>query len=170
MIDLYIVYTFLKRLTTPFDQWKAYDLGIIDAEGNVLRKRRDLMKVEEREAFTTFDLMILKLKRLLAKVPGGNTRLGTYAAALWLIREHNLIAEKGETLSEEYIEEQLREVMQNINEEVGAPVPANSAGAGNVAGIGVGPKGEPGVSKKTQKKIQKNGGTVLRRFRDEADK
>ena len=33
--------------------------------------------------------------------------------------------------------------------------PANSAGAGGVAGIGVGPQGEPPVSVKTQRKIQK---------------
>lgn len=33
--------------------------------------------------------------------------------------------------------------------------PTNSAGGGGIAGIGVGPQGEPGVSVKTQRKIQK---------------
>jgi hypothetical protein len=33
--------------------------------------------------------------------------------------------------------------------------PTNSAGAGGIAGIGVGSQGEPGVSVATQKKIQK---------------
>lgn len=33
---------------------------------------------------------------------------------------------------------------KQVNEEV----PVNSAGAGNVAGIGVGPQGEPGINKK----------------------
>jgi hypothetical protein len=35
---------------------------------------------------------------------------------------------------------------------VGVGAPTNSAGAGGVAGIGVGPQGEPGVSPKVQKK------------------
>ena len=41
--------------------------------------------------------------------------------------------------------------------------PANSAGSGNIAGIGVGSDGEPGVSKSQQKKKKKQ---PLKRFRD----
>ena len=33
--------------------------------------------------------------------------------------------------------------------------PTNNAGGGGIAGIGVGPQGEPGVSVKTQRKIQR---------------
>ena len=89
MIDLFFLYMFIKRLVTPFDKWKAYEEGIIDAEGNIIkppevRKRT----IKDRDAFTKFDLMVLKLKKLLAKVPGGQTRFATYAAALWLIKEH----------------------------------------------------------------------------------
>ena len=32
-LDLYIVYQFLKKLSTPFKDWKAFDLGIIDEKG-----------------------------------------------------------------------------------------------------------------------------------------
>lgn len=38
--------------------------------------------------------------------------------------------------------------LRPIREDVTSAVPANSAGAGGVEGIGVGPKGEPGVSRK----------------------
>lgn len=41
-----------------------------------------------------------------------------------------------------------------------AAVPTNSAGSGNVAGIGVGPQGEPGVNKK--KKINSLIGFIKR--------
>ena len=34
-------------------------------------------------------------------------------------------------------------------------VPANCAGAGGIASIGIGPEGEPGVSPQTQKKHKK---------------
>jgi hypothetical protein len=87
VVDLYLVYRVLRRLTTPFESWEAYKLGIIDAKGNILKKRRDLDRVAEREAFTLFDLMILNMKKALAVIPGGSTKVATYAAALWLIRE-----------------------------------------------------------------------------------
>ncbi len=38
--------------------------------------------------------------------------------------------------------------------------PANSVGGGNIAGLGVGPKGEPGL---TPKQMKKHKGRVLRR-------
>lgn len=46
--------------------------------------------------------------------------------------------------------------MKKIKEETGGMVggvPANNVGTGNIAGLGVGPQGEPGVSKKNKRKI-----------------
>lgn len=41
--------------------------------------------------------------------------------------------------------------MSNIKEdEGGSPIPANNAGGAGVEGIGVGPKGEPGIKRKTK--------------------
>jgi hypothetical protein len=37
---------------------------------------------------------------------------------------------------------------ENIKEDGAVVVPTNSAGSGAVAGLGVGPQGEPGVKKK----------------------
>lgn len=173
IVDLYLVYQFIKRLTTPFVDWPAYKLGIIDEKGNQLKKRKNLMKVAERDAFGIFDLMILKLKKLLAKLPGGQTKLATYAAALWLVKESSEIEEYGEELTEEAIESKFNQYLHYTTEsydvnnkfemmlEDGV---VNSAGAGAVAGIGVGPDGEPGVSKKAQKRIQKSGLAVLKRL------
>ena len=45
-----------------------------------------------------------------------------------------------------------KEVNVFTGREIEEDAPANSAGAGNVAGIGVGPKGEPGVKLKKKKK------------------
>lgn len=41
-----------------------------------------------------------------------------------------------------------------LEEDVGAAVPTNNAGGGNIQGIGVGPKGEPGVKKKKNQILQ----------------
>lgn len=38
--------------------------------------------------------------------------------------------------------------LKPIREDVASTIPANSAGAGGVEGIGIGPKGEPGVRRK----------------------
>jgi len=87
VVDLFLVFSFIKRLVKPFKNWPAYKLGIIDGKGNILIRRRDFTKAEQRKAFGIFDQLILNLKKLLAKLPGGSTRLATYAAALWLIKE-----------------------------------------------------------------------------------
>lgn len=173
MIDLFLVYSFIKRLVTPFDQWPAFKLGIIDKDGNILKKKKDLRTIEERNAFGIYDLMVLKLKKLLAKTPGGQSRIASYAAALWLIREHDEIERNGEYLSEEDLKSKFNQYLHYTTEsldvnkkfeimiEDGA---VNSAGGGAIAGIGVGPDGEPGVSKNRQKKIQKDQTSVMKRF------
>ena len=95
VVDLFLVYSFIRRLVTPFDQWEAYKLGIIDKDGTILIKRKDYVRKAQRDAFGIFDKLILNIKKLLAKLPGGGTRLGTYAAALWLVKEEARMGEAG---------------------------------------------------------------------------
>ena len=86
VVDLFLVYSFIKRLVTPFEKWEAYKEGIIDEKGNILIKRKEFSKNAQKKAFCNFDQMILNLKKLLGKLPGGQTKLASYASALWLIR------------------------------------------------------------------------------------
>jgi hypothetical protein len=170
VVDLFLVYQFIKRLVTPFKEWKAFEYGIIDEDGNILRKRKDLKTVKERDSWGKFDVMILKLKKLLEKVPGGKSRLASYAAALWLIKEGKDHDEN--MLTEELLEDKLQSYM-NMAEELmsEAPrmkedAPVNAAGSGAIAGIGVGPDGEPGMPKKKQKEyLKKNKSMPLKRFK-----
>ena len=173
IVDLFLVYSFIRRLATPFKEWKAYELGIIDEKGNQLRKRKDFRTVKEREAFGLFDIVIMKLKRLLEKIPGGSTRIGTYAAALWLIKEHKNI-ESGKYLSEEEINEGLldciTEVKSNSNKDflfecVFEDAPVTSVASGEIQGIGYGPKGEPGLTSAQMKRYKKKN-KPLKRFQD----
>lgn len=149
IVDLYLVYSFIKRLSTPFNKWDAYDLGIIDENGEQLKKRKELRTVKERDAFGLFDLMILKLKKLMSKVPGGSSRIASYAAALYLIKEHDEIKKNGEFMSEEMLEQKLNEYIENYE------VLKEDVSVQNVAGIGVGPDGEPGVTPKQSKRYKK---------------
>lgn len=86
-VDLFTAYQFVKRLVLPFDEWEAYKLGIIDAEGNVLKKRATLQGDREKNAWGYFDIIAANLKKMLAHVPGGQSKLGTYTAAFFLLKE-----------------------------------------------------------------------------------
>ena len=165
IVDLFLVFNFIKRLVTPFTKWEAYKEGIIDEKGNILIKRKDFVKNSQKSAFGIFDQMILNLKKLLGKLPGGQTKLASYASALWLIREQQRI-EATNYLTEESVEEDLGVALERFlseNETLIAEAakreideePANAVGGGNIAGLGIGPDGEPGVSKKNQKKHKK---------------
>ena len=88
-IDLFVAYCFLRILTTPWKKTDAFKLGIIDEKGKILKKKNKLKGSEEKEAYTMFDRLVWKLKRLLEKISFGKTRIASYAAALWLIKEEN---------------------------------------------------------------------------------
>jgi len=103
-IDAFITFRFLKLLVTPFNKTEAFKLGIIDERGKVLRKYRTLERTEERQAYTILHRLVFNVKKLIEKVPGGKSRLASYAAALFLIKEH--VAEyhdsDGEVLEKEF--------------------------------------------------------------------
>mgnify|MGYP000011727862 FL=1 len=100
--DLFYAFRFLKLLVTPWDKLPAYDLGIIDNQGKVLKKRTT---PEEKSAYTVFHRLVFNIKRLLNKVPGGGlvNKLATYASALFLIKEKTGMDE-----------ESIREVLDEI--------------------------------------------------------
>ena len=87
-VNLYFIYKFLRILTTPWEKSEAFKLGIVDDDGKILKKKRTLKTSEEKEAYTMMHRLVWKLKRLMEKIPFGKSRLASYAAALWLIKEH----------------------------------------------------------------------------------
>jgi len=84
--DLVYTFRFLKMLVTPFDETEAFKLGIIDADG-IRVKETKLDSTTKKSAYTYFVKLVFNIKKLLAKVPGGSSKLGTYAAALYLVKE-----------------------------------------------------------------------------------
>ena len=91
-IDLFVTYRFIRLLTTPFEKTDAFKLGIIDKNGNrVLQKGTtlptELNTEQQRSAYTILHKLIFNIKKLFAKVPGLRTKVGTYAAALFLLKD-----------------------------------------------------------------------------------
>ena len=92
-IDALITFRFLKLLVTPFNKTKAYELGIIDVRGKNLIKSRDLNTIEMRNSYTILHKLVFNIKKLIEKLPGGKSRLASYAAALFLIKENTELSD-----------------------------------------------------------------------------
>jgi len=92
-IDLFVTYRFLKLLTTPFEKQDAFKLGIIDKDGNRIRQPKstkpavELATSELKNAYTILHKLVFNVKKLFNKVPGLRTKVGTYAAALFLLKD-----------------------------------------------------------------------------------
>ena len=92
-IDLFVTYRFLKLLTTPFEKQDAFKLGIIDADGNRIKQPKstrpavELSTAELKNSYTILHKLVFNIKKIFAKVPGLRTKVGTYAAALFLLKD-----------------------------------------------------------------------------------
>lgn len=74
--------------------WDAYKEGIIDENG----KRNRNVKLDtdsKKSAYTPFVRLVANIKRLVAKIPGGGSKLGSFASALYLVKEKANLSEKG---------------------------------------------------------------------------
>lgn len=180
LLDNQFALRVLKMLATDFKDMPAYHLGIIDAEGNVLRKSYQLKSEAERKAYTYLDRLVIILKHAIAKTQqrGDYTLTKVLSPALWTVREQYESGSRALSgIEQRYIdlfnmnitlaEEELL-VNKFITEEgeggavVGGvsgamPVGAGGAPTNNISGASV---KEPVVKKKDIKKYQ---GTVVRR-------
>jgi len=131
-IDLFVTYRFIKLLVTPFDKTEAYKLGIIDEKGNRVlpppkngvrqTKPEPLRTSEEKNAYTILHKLVFNIKKIFDKVPGLRTRLGTYAAALFLLKDTFKESVDDPDVFErefmKYLKEQGYEIDDTIMEEV----------------------------------------------------
>ena len=127
-VDLFVTYRFLKLLTTPFEKTDAFKLGIIDKNGHRLRLPKstkpavELTTSELKNSYTILHKLIFNIKKLFAKVPGLRTKVGTYAAALFLLKdtfkEHVEDPDMFEKEFIKYLKENKIELYREISEEV----------------------------------------------------
>ena len=127
-IDLFVTYRFLRLLTTPFEDTDAFKLGIIDEKGNRIRKPKstqvavELNTTEQQNSYTILHKLVFNIKKLFAKVPGLRTKVGTYAAALFLLKdtfkEHVEDPDMFEKEFMKYLKENDIELDNEISEEV----------------------------------------------------
>jgi hypothetical protein len=125
-VDLFVTYRFLKLLTTPFNKTDAFKFGIIDKDGNRLKNEDGSVEVlrtpDEKGAYTILHKLIFNIKKLFGKVPGLRTKVGTYAAALFLLKdtfkEHVEDPDIFEKEFMKYLKEEGYELDNSISEDV----------------------------------------------------
>jgi hypothetical protein len=98
LIDYWLVYKFVKLISSPFDKWPAFKSGVIDKTGAIIVDK-DKRTLQQKDDFTLLDLLVRNIKVTLEKIPGGKSSIARYAAALYLIREHNMFT-TGNVLTE----------------------------------------------------------------------
>ena len=150
VVDLAAIYMFLKRLVTPFDQWDAYKTGLIDKNGKVIVSKADRTP-EQNKSFGYFDRLVANLKKLLGKIPGGKTRIASFAAALLLLREKNIDPDDIEYL-EECLQHYMKEAEMLVEEGEGGPTNSTSMGPG----LGDDPQAFPKKKKRKTQFITRN--------------
>lgn len=87
IVDNLIAYRFLSLLIKPFPETEAFKLGIIDDKGNTLIKSRDLKTQEQKDAYNYLNRLVFNVKKLINKLPGGESKLKNIVAALFLVKE-----------------------------------------------------------------------------------
>ena len=84
--DLAFTFRFIRMLVMDWKDWDAFKEGIIDEDGNRIKSVK-LDTDQKKSAYTPFVRLAANTKRLLSKIPGGGSKLGSFAAALFLIKE-----------------------------------------------------------------------------------
>lgn len=107
-IDLLITYRVIKLLVTPFEKTEAFKRGIIDKDGNVLIKFKDVKSASDKKHYTILHRFVFNLKRILKRV-GLGSRLGTFGVALAMLIKEDKSYEQYKSLIEAAVINYLKE-------------------------------------------------------------
>lgn len=142
----------IKMLAQDFKQFDAYKLGIIDKDGNVLKKSYQLKSEKEKKAYTYLTRLVVILKKEInkAKRRGDITTAKALSPALFLVKEQietgsravaNMDKKYNELLSLDVtLAEETILIEKFLDEEgaaagVGGGAPTNNVGGGQIAGV-----------------------------------
>ena len=168
IVDNLITYRILKKLVTSFKDTDAYKLGIIDLHGKNLIPTNKLKTSQERDAYTYLDRLVFNLKKIINKLPGGESRIKSLTTAVFLIKEtvdmHNEKEYTEQQLSEYFhhyylqdivfVEEQL--ILEKLFEDSGVASGAGGAGGAPTNSVGDGTSISVDQTDSKKKNVKKN--------------
>lgn len=85
--DNLLAYKILSLLVQPFKETDAYKLGIIDEKGKNLISSSKFTKQEQKDAYNYLTKLVFNLKKMINKVPGGESKLKNIMAGYFLVKE-----------------------------------------------------------------------------------
>jgi len=156
IVDNLIAYRVLKMLVTNFEDTEAYKLGIIDAKGKNIRKSNTLSTGEEKDAYTYLNRLIFNVKKIINKLPGGENKMKSLIAALWLVKEHYQSGNRSTAMLQEKFDN-IMKMLDNrvslVEEEIIVKKFLDEDGIANVTGAAVSTN-EPKIGPKEIKKYK----------------
>jgi hypothetical protein len=162
--DNLIALRIVKMIVTPFTETDAYKLGIIDANGKNIRKANTLQTSKEKDAYDYLARLVFNIKKLINRLPGGEHRIKSLVAALWLVKEQYQTKEKysSATLQEKFADviKMLDNRVSLVEEEIVVKKFLDEEGVANVTGSAVSTD-EPKIGSKDIKKYKQGQGTTI---------
>ena len=156
IVDNLIAYRILKMLVTNFEDTEAFKLGIIDAKGKNIRKANTLQTSKERDAYTYLNRLVFNMKKIINKIPGGENRIKSLVAALWLVKEQYESGSRSTALMQEKFDS-IMKLLDNrvslVEEEIIVKKFLDEDGIANVTGAAVSTN-EPKIGPKDIKKYK----------------
>jgi len=134
-VDNVIAYRILSMLVKNFEDTEAFKLGLIDKKGKSLRKPKTSA---EHDAYTYLHKLVFNMKKIINRLPGGESKLKSIVTALFLIKEYyesntrttSLMEDRYKRLMEmdlSLIEEEL--LVEKFIKDMEEDAPANVTGA-----------------------------------------
>lgn len=156
IVDNLVAYRILSMLVTSFEDTNAYKLGIIDKTGKNLKKASSLKTSEEKDAYSYLHRLVFNMKKILNKLPGGENKLKSLIAALFLVKEYYENGSRTTSLMEERYTK-IMEVLKNnvtlVEEEIIVKRFLEEEAPANATGAAVSTD-QPKIDKKNIKKYQ----------------
>lgn len=86
LIDNMIALRLLTILCTPFNEFPAYKAGLIDEKGKYIVPKHK-QTPQQKKSLTYLDRLMINIKKMINKLPGGESKLKNIIAAMVLIKE-----------------------------------------------------------------------------------
>lgn len=155
IVDNLVAFKILSMLVTNFEDTKAYKLGIIDKNGKNLKKASTLKTSEEKDAYNYLHRLVFNMKKIINKI-GGENKLKSLVAALWLVKEQYESGNRSTALMEEKFDKMMKLLDNSVSlveEEIIVKKFLNEEAPANATGAAVSTD-EPKIQKKDIKKFQ----------------
>ena len=156
IVDNLIAFRILKMLVTNFEDTAAYKLGIIDKKGKNIRKANTLQTSQERDAYTYLNRLVFNMKKIINKIPSGESKMKSLVAALWLVKEQYQSGSRSTALMQEKFDN-IMKMLDNrvslVEEEIIVKKFLEEDGIANVTGAAVSTN-EPKIGPKDIKKYK----------------